>query len=76
MYPAGTAPGIRAVKTGIPKKEGDFFMRKALYLLLSIYSLLLLGLSWRVSGSVWHGAALTATMWVALAVLAVGSREE
>lgn len=75
MYPAGTAPGIRAVKTGISKKEGDF-MKKALYLLLSIYSLLLLGLSWRVSGSVWHGAALTAIMWVALAVLAVGSGEE
>lgn len=51
-------------------------MRKALYLLLSIYSLLLLGLSWRVSGSIWHGAALTAIMWVALAVLAVGSEEE
>lgn len=51
-------------------------MKKALYLLLSIYSLLLLGLSWRVSGSIWHGAGLALTMWVALAVLAVGSGEE
>ena len=50
-------------------------MRKALYLLLSIYSLLLLGLSWRVSGSIWHGAALALTMWVALALVAGGEGE-
>ena len=50
-------------------------MRKALYLLLSIYSLLLLGLSWRVSGSIWHGAALTAIMWVALALVAGGEEK-
>lgn len=47
-------------------------MKRALYLLTSIYSLLLLGLSWRVFGSIWHGVALTLVMWVALALVAGG----
>lgn len=51
-------------------------MKKALYLLLTFYSLILLGLSRLLSGSFWRGAALAAIMWVALAVLAASSEEE